>query len=278
MFVRIMYYRTYSLHTELRCLAVLEINEHFLLRYRTYLSSMPPGLNGNGLFLPPGAVLPALPAPAVYPPYHPPYAPNMASLPPPNLQPEILANAEYNQENAHAEPGQPSNFNHLHNQQLMLPDSQYYPRNVLPPAEFREYLPVYRAGYPEIVFDNANYNVDQRELPPEPRPDFRRDSNYVPVNRDPWQPVNETFFDGVTNVMEPFANNTENAFFDGVTNVMEPFANNTEDMFGVGDRRVVGADRLANPDRNSSCLADEELEEELEALARRIDTEFKSAD
>ncbi|XP_061719034.1 uncharacterized protein LOC133526412 isoform X2 [Cydia pomonella] len=132
-----------------------------------------------------------------------------------------------------------------------------------------QFLLVYRSGYPESVFENANYTgADQRELPPEPRPDFRMESNFVLVNRDQsrrlgqtWAPVNETFFEGVNNVMQPFVNNTE-------------------DMFGPADRRVVGADRLANMDRNSSahCRADEELEQELEALARRIDTEFKSAD
>ncbi|XP_064293098.1 roquin-1 isoform X2 [Plodia interpunctella] len=56
----------------------------------------------------------------------------------------------------------------------------------------------------------------------------------------------------------------------------------SEDMFNVsGDRLAVGADRLiAMTDRLSvsDVRADDELEKELQALERRIDTEFKSTD
>ncbi|CAH2208092.1 jg6142 [Pararge aegeria aegeria] len=62
----------------------------------------------------------------------------------------------------------------------------------------------------------------------------------------------------------------------------------TDDIFSVqNDRRAVGADRLGvvtTTDRlavNSDLTNrsdDRELEEELQALERRIDTEFKSTD
>ncbi|XP_061719098.1 roquin-1 [Cydia pomonella] len=153
-------------------------SEEELERYRAHLNSAQ-GANGNGLFLAPTAMPPALPAPVIYPPFHPPpYVPVMPSMPPQNMQSEIMSNAEFNQENALAEHGQPSNFNHMHNQQLLLPERQYYPRNVLPPSEFREYLPVYRSGYPESVFENANYTgADQRE----------REYLLLIVAVDPWQ-------------------------------------------------------------------------------------------
>ncbi|XP_045458626.1 roquin-1 [Melitaea cinxia] len=74
--------------------------------------------------------------------------------------------------------------------------------------------------------------------------------------------------------------------FDTMRNALPPCPSATEDMFAVpSDRRAVGADRLVVADRltvTTSDLAnradDEELEEELQALERRIDTEFKNTD
>ncbi|XP_073956760.1 LOW QUALITY PROTEIN: RING finger and CCCH-type zinc finger domain-containing protein roquin [Choristoneura fumiferana] len=200
--------------------------------------------------------------------------PPMQSLPPQSMQSDMMQNVN-NQENAHTETSQSSNFTpHIPNQPLMqnglmLPERQYYPRSMLPDEHFREYMPVYQPGYQEPLpmFDNAQFNGIEG-LPSEPRPDFRMDPNYALVNRDrhieqTWTPVNE-------------------AFFDGPTNVRQPFQSDAEDRFTSGDRRAVGSDWLATGERTGptsySRADDKELEEELEALVRRIDTEFKNAD
>ncbi|CAH0401817.1 unnamed protein product [Chilo suppressalis] len=73
--------------------------------------------------------------------------------------------------------------------------------------------------------------------------------------------------------------------FDGMRNAIITHCSGTqEEMFNVGgDRRAVGADRMPIVGQTPvtdivNRADDQELEEELQALERRIDTEFKSAD
>ncbi|XP_034839328.1 roquin-1 isoform X1 [Maniola hyperantus] len=67
--------------------------------------------------------------------------------------------------------------------------------------------------------------------------------------------------------------------FEGMRNALPHIPQTTEDMFSVqNDRRAVGADRLAVNTDLTNRADDRELEEELQALERRIDTEFKSTD
>ncbi|XP_023938013.1 roquin-1 [Bicyclus anynana] len=82
----------------------------------------------------------------------------------------------------------------------------------------------------------------------------------------------------------PTTNNVYN--FEGMRNTLPHIPAATEDIFSVqNDRRAVGADRLGvvtdrhatNSDLTNRA-DDRELEEELQALERRIDTEFKSTD
>ncbi|XP_050360822.1 roquin-1 isoform X2 [Nymphalis io] len=106
--------------------------------------------------------------------------------------------------------------------------------------------------------------------PSELLPDYRVEPPaFASVSREPTWPNNSVFN------------------FDSMRNSLPHGSSTPEDIFAVpNDRRAVGADRLgAVAERMAAVTSDlairaddEELEEELQALERRIDTEFKSTD
>ncbi|KAM3968940.1 RING finger and CCCH-type zinc finger domain-containing protein roquin [Aphomia sociella] len=252
------------------------------------------------------------------------HPPSMPTLPNQGLPPEMLPNPEYQPEPPHNIEGiPPTNYasSIIHNQTPMgmnqngimipVPERPYYGRfsgiltiheeptnnmqyprpeftnTVFPPPA--QNIP-YQAGEQNLAPPMANIFVpvqheSQRNISPYPFDDLPSEdyllSDYrvkptgftpVPLERRPettWPPGNDLFH------------------FDNMRNAISHCSTNPEDMFNVtGDRRAVGADRLAVGDRlavaTTSDLSnradDQELEEELQALERRIDTEFKSAD
>ncbi|XP_059055328.1 roquin-1 [Achroia grisella] len=133
---------------------------------------------------------------------------------------------------------------------IFVPVQHDQPRN-MSPYTFDD-LPAEDYRISDYRVKSAGFTPVQMERRPEPT----------------WAPGNELFH------------------FDNMRNAMPHCSNNPEDIFNVpGDRRAIGVDRLAVTDRltvgaasDLSNRADDELEEELQALERRIDTEFKSAD
>ncbi|XP_026757339.2 roquin-1 isoform X2 [Galleria mellonella] len=150
----------------------------------------------------------------------------------------------------------------------------------------------YQAGEQNLASSMTNIFVpiqhDQpRNISPFPFEDFPSDDYLLPDYRVKLSPA----FTGTVQLErrpEPTWPPGNDLFhFDNMRNAMPRCSTNPEDMFNVtGDRRAVGADRLAVvADRlavaatsDLSNRADDELEEELQALERRIDTEFKSTD
>ncbi|KAL4717614.1 hypothetical protein ACJJTC_000763 [Scirpophaga incertulas] len=278
--------------------------------------TLPPGLT-PGIPLPPPAIFPrfSIPPPPLphahldnYPP------PPLQPLPTPNIPPpEMLPSNEFTQENQQMNVETippPTNFTPtiIHNQSMGLsqngimitvPDRFYGRYNgILSIAE--EPNASYRADYPQVYQPNAAIQYQSAESLPMP-------NIYVPVHESQ-RTISPYSFDDLPNEMIPDYRVKTPAFV-AMAREMRPEAtwaasNNvfnfdsmrttlphcTDDMFNVsGDRRVVGADRLGSvTDRlvavpvpgsvEINRADDQELEEELQALERRIDTEFKSAD
>ncbi|XP_072930847.1 roquin-1 [Epargyreus clarus] len=143
------------------------------------------------------------------------------------------------------------------------------PEQSMPPPLPNMFVPVQHEQPRNI----SPYTFD--DLPSDLLPDYRTKApGYAPIPprdriMDPaWPPTNTVFT------------------FDGIRNALPHCPASSDDMFNVsGDRRAVGADRLTVTERLAAATADlsnraddQELEEELQALERRIDTEFKSTD
>ncbi|CAH0716276.1 unnamed protein product, partial [Brenthis ino] len=234
---------------------------------------------------------------------------------------EMLAasNTEFGNENPRSDCIQPSNYAStlMHNQtplginqngiMIPIPERPYYGRFGMvtihdepssnmqfPRPEFVN--PVYQG--PNNTGPIANYQNQDNLAPPLP-------NMFVPIQHEASRNISPyTFDDPITSELlpdyrvkapgfapvprerriEPSWPPTNNVFnFDAMRNTLQHGSSTTEDIFAVpGDRRAVGADRLAVERLAASDLAnradDQELEEELQALERRIDTEFKSTD
>ncbi|XP_047543956.1 roquin-1 isoform X1 [Vanessa atalanta] len=139
----------------------------------------------------------------------------------------------------------------------------------MPPPMPNMFVPVQHEAPRNI----SPYTFDD-PIPSELLPDYRVEASafaVVPRDRriEPSWPTNSVFN------------------FDSMRNTLPHGPSTPEDIFAVpSDRRAVGADRLgAVAERMAAVTSelairadDEELEEELQALERRIDTEFKSTD
>ncbi|KAJ2954076.1 hypothetical protein O0L34_g2291 [Tuta absoluta] len=277
-----------------------------------------PPTNGNYTYLPPPPPLPPsaglplaqnMPMQPMFPPrlpFHPhmdnysvPPMPPPPSLPPPPpppaLPPEMLPSPDYPDTPHTAEGIQQQNYPTamIHGQPTMMsqngmlipvPERPFYRYNKV---QWNEYPQVYAqpnsamyqsaapmeqaAPIPGMYVnvplepprDRSPYQFE--ELQPEMVPEYRVKPAFVAVPRecrpDPaWSSANEVFN------------------FEGMHNALPHCSSSSEDMFNVsGERRAVRADRMPAA-ADLSVRADDELEEELQALERRIDTEFKSAD
>ncbi|XP_049885245.1 roquin-1 [Pectinophora gossypiella] len=250
------------------------------------------------------------PMPSMPPQQMPPQQLPPQQLPPQQMPPDMHAAQEYPDAPHNVDNMPPPSYPNpmLHNQpppmplnqngmMLPLPERPFYGRfgNMMPIHEEPNNMPYPRAEYPGPVYQGPSvYQQEQNLQPPIPNifvsvphdtqrnispysfddlpsellPEYRvKPPTYVPVQRErrpdpPWPPANDVFN------------------FDGMRNTIPHCSATADDMFNVqGDRRVVGADRLAAGAADLANRADDqELEEELQALERRIDTEFKSAD
>ncbi|KAL0851760.1 hypothetical protein ABMA28_000072 [Loxostege sticticalis] len=259
--------------------------------------SYPPPHHHSEKYAPPIAPMPAQGMPPEMIPQSPDYPPPDMIQSPDYPPPDMIQSPDYPPDNH--DGIQPTNYPAplIHNQAMSMnqnglmipvPERAYYSRyggmvSLDDPAgmQFRpEYTPQVSAVDSEPAIA--------------PMPNI-----FVPVQHEPQRNISPYSFDDFPNELipdyrpvqyvqgprerrsdAPWASPTDVFAFDGMRNALPHCSGNPDDMFNVtGDRRAVGVDRLgapAAPDANHAD--DQELEEELQALERRIDTEFKSAD
>ncbi|CAG9558540.1 unnamed protein product [Danaus chrysippus] len=235
------------------------------------------------------------------------YVPPVQPIPAQPLPQEMIPNPEYAPDNPRPECIQQTNYASalvpnqapvpINQKGLMIPltERPYYPRYVTIHEEPSNNLQYVRTEYVSPVYQGPNNagpvaSYQEQSLP--------MPNMFVPVQREPQRNISPYAFDdpissellpeyrvktGYTprelNIEPtwPPANNVFN--FDPMRNALPHCPTTAEDMFAVqSDRRVVGADRLTSVADRLTNRADDELEEELQALERRIDTEFKSTD
>ncbi|XP_041986191.1 roquin-1 isoform X2 [Aricia agestis] len=270
-----------------------------MCRYRGTNNSGQEVTNGNFQYMP-GISMPMPPAmpqpmmPQMYPamPYPPaphidnfnvPNVPPLRQYPaqgfpqepysefPPDNRTDCIQNANFPSSNVvHNAP--PMNQNGLI---VPIPERPYYGR-------FNDMsLPEDNMKYPRPEFVGPVYPVPrypaQEAISPMP-------NMFMPVQHEAPRNVSPYNFDDLPcsgfpaapceRRMDPTWAPANNVFnFDEIRSTLPP-APNSDEVYLVPDRWTVGADRLTAVTNR----ADDELEEELQALERRIDTEFKSAD
>ncbi|CAG9781763.1 unnamed protein product [Diatraea saccharalis] len=263
-------------------------SEEELERYRSMPNTTPGATNGNFTYitaLPAPMPLPpqmpqAMPMPpAIYPRYQHPhldnYAPPLATLSSQTIPPEMLPNPDYQQETQHAVDSiPPTNYptTIIHNQPLginqngiMIPvPERYYGRysGILPIPEDQSVT--YRAEFP-VYQPGPNTGIPYQGDVPMP-------NIYVPVHEPP-RNISPYAFDDLTSELVPDFR-VKPPTYVAVPRDRRPetAAWTTNDVFNFDSMRNAIIPHC------SGTSEEQELEEELQALERRIDTEFKSAD
>ncbi|CAK1588454.1 unnamed protein product [Parnassius mnemosyne] len=283
--------------------------------YVTQLSNVAMPTMPQPIPLPPQPIYQRYTIPPPPIPQHPPLphldnynVPPISAIPAPALPQEMLQNTEYTAENPRSDVIPTSNYPTMMPNQvpmglnqngmiIPIPERPFYRSSIMP-----NNLHFQRPEYVGPVFPCLNttasitgyQNQDQNIPPPIPN------NMFVPVQHEPSRSSPYSFDDLQPELLpdyrvKPLSFGPEsrdrrletswsptNVFnFGGMRNALN--STGGDDLFTVpGDRRAVGADRLVGVSNSASEFSnradDQELEEELLALERRIDTEFKSAD
>ncbi|XP_013183600.1 roquin-1 [Amyelois transitella] len=268
-----------------------------------YMPSMPAGMVAGGvpqLPLPPQAIYPRFPMPHHHLDNY-----NVPPMPTNQPHPELIQNPEFpasdTPHNVDAVLS-PTNYTSslIHNQPMNLnqngimipvPERPFYGRynNIMPPDDVPNNIP-YREFpvYPVQAYPIDNMPIQNLFVPIK----HEQNRNASPYSFDDAVPSEDYLlseyrmkaasFPAPAERRADWAPNSNDIF--SMRHAIPHCSSTSEDMFNVsGDRLAVGTDRLiAMTDRlsvNDTFRADDqELEKELQALERRIDTEFESTD